>query len=548
MFLDKLSSRENLLLDEQGEKSYMWNAKLSVSVDENFEHEFEESFALHRDAAKKRKKRQRAKRKEISLKTLGARRRQNISIPLQVLGMSPDDIVEALVVVDDEKLTAEALEKVLNFLPKADEIKGIDHVVCDLERKLRKKSPGVSRADIIKMLPPEERLLARLDGIGDVNKKVQLLLFRLTYKEEFKSITQRLKKLSDSVKEIQTSIHLRRILFNILYFVNILNETNAKGFKIATLQKLSGTKMTNGQKGSLLDVVVKHALQSSKGEAAFVDDIADIDRGVHVDYEELKREVNVMGSRLRAAKALSASLLAADSKNRLGAVLRGFYDAQNDSQCKLEFLLRECWNRFENLRTFFLETDMTMNDFLRAFCEFRRSFIESRKRLEQQRRKLESKERKDRSRSKSPRRRVATRSGSKKRSPRSWTRLDKRRGRSHRRAKSVGISNGRNPGRAQDLLHKDGNTEVGRLRSRTPNPQGNRILANYSAASSQESKFHRATPDRHRTGSDNLRGSVALDRLDVTATQFDRDGRDASGMVSSGANPLSTAEDIFREL
>jgi len=335
-----------------------------------------------------------AKEKKINTKVLGNQRRQNISIPIKKMGLTPQEIVKALEEVDLKVLTEENLDRIQKFLGSEKELKDIRGVMTDIKRKKYRRKQ-INGTELLDELPPEERLIMDLEQIANSRERVSNLLFTHTFASEYARAAGMLGTLRAAVGKIATAAQsgqLRRILYNVLRFINMLNKTEEKGFRISTLRKIASTKMTKGS-GSLMDVIVMHSTtidNTSSGD--FQDEISGLDQACLIEYEEVKGIVKGIVGTVKAIKKTIDRMEQMDNigneQNYLDT-LQAFYKERIEDVDDMERNTNDCWFTFCKLRQYFHEPEMDMKEFFQVFVDFHADFAKTKEEMEEKKRKAE---------------------------------------------------------------------------------------------------------------------------------------------------------------
>eukprot|EP00466_Bigelowiella_natans_P020378 jgi/Bigna1/147514/aug1.179_g22222 len=249
--------------------------------------------------------------RKINKEVLPAPRRQIISIPLRKIGLPQKELVAAIEAADKKHLTEETLERVVRMLPTEKEMKNIRTVMMKIQKKRFRRAATLGdvmlNEEIIKQLPAEEGVDGTLGRIVNVHQKLRLLLFTYTFPADCTHAEELLDVVKCAVDKISTAAttgHLRRLLSNILRFINILNQSEMKGFRLATLSRLARTKMTRGQ-GSLLDVVVMHTTSVDKERrGGFLDELHGLDTACEIEFEDIQSLIIGLTTRINEFQRL----------------------------------------------------------------------------------------------------------------------------------------------------------------------------------------------------------------------------------------------------
>ncbi|KAJ3067873.1 hypothetical protein HK102_007314, partial [Quaeritorhiza haematococci] len=175
-------------------------------------------------------------------------RANNIAIMLARIRMSYKEIRDAILGLDDEKLTLENLKVLRQYAPTEEEI--------DLVRDFSGDISSLGNAErYIREVMVIPRFRERLDG----------MIFRRRFATDVKEISPELDGLRKAISQVRSSRKLSVILREVLKIGNYLNGSsfrgNAYGFQIDALLKLKDTKATDvnaKQTPTLLHYMARH--------------------------------------------------------------------------------------------------------------------------------------------------------------------------------------------------------------------------------------------------------------------------------------------------
>ncbi|CAJ2650446.1 unnamed protein product [Trifolium pratense] len=234
---------------------------------------------------------------------------QNLLILLRALNVTMEEVCDAL--YEGNELPSEFLQTLLKMAPTSDE-----------ELKLRLFSGNLSQ------LGPADRFLKAMVDIPFAFKRMEVLLFMCTFKEELTTTMESFAVLEVACKELRSSRLFHKLLEAVLKTGNRMNDGTYRGgaqaFKLDTLLKLSDVKGTDG-KTTLLHFVVQEIIRSEGIKAARAEKesqglsniktdeaVEDNTREIEDHYRELGLEmVSHLSSELENVKR--GSVLDADS-------------------------------------------------------------------------------------------------------------------------------------------------------------------------------------------------------------------------------------------
>ncbi|XP_057527868.1 formin-like protein 5 isoform X3 [Amaranthus tricolor] len=229
------------------EHSMVWDEIRSGSFQFN-EEMIESLFGYNPDD--KRGGDQRSKLKDGSqpqlIQLIDAKKSQNLSILLKALNVTTEEVHDAL--IEGNELPAELLQTLLRMAPTQEE-----------ELKLRLFNGDISQ------LGPAEKFLKALVDIPFAFKRMESLMFMMTFKEEVSAIKESFVTLEVACDELKKSRLFLKLLEAVLKTGNRMNDGTYRGgaqaFKLDTLLKLADVKGTDG-KTTLLHFVVQEIIRT----------------------------------------------------------------------------------------------------------------------------------------------------------------------------------------------------------------------------------------------------------------------------------------------
>ncbi|XP_056699653.1 formin-like protein 3 isoform X2 [Spinacia oleracea] len=180
------------------------------------------------------------------IQIIDPKKSQNLSILLKALNVTTEEVRDAL--IEGNELQTELLQTLLRMAPTQEE-----------ELKLRLFNGDVSQ------LGPAERFLKVLVDIPFSFRRMDSLMFMMTFKEEVSSIKESFVTLEVACDELKKSRLFLKLLEAVLKTGNRMNDGTYRGgaqaFKLDTLLKLADVKGTDG-KTTLLHFVVQEIIRS----------------------------------------------------------------------------------------------------------------------------------------------------------------------------------------------------------------------------------------------------------------------------------------------
>ncbi|ETO09389.1 hypothetical protein RFI_27985, partial [Reticulomyxa filosa] len=163
-----------------------------------------------------------------------SKRSQNVQIALRMLKKTNEEIRKAIVEMDETVFMAETLEKFLETAPTED------------EQRQTEKEANKDDINPLKQFGKCELFFYVLIDLPDLQMRLQLWHFKLSFKGNLFEKHQQLKSLEDACQVIRKSEALREILQIVLAWGNHMNGDTpagqAYGFDLESLHLLTGVK------------------------------------------------------------------------------------------------------------------------------------------------------------------------------------------------------------------------------------------------------------------------------------------------------------------
>uniref|UniRef100_UPI00358F38DF FH1/FH2 domain-containing protein 3-like isoform X2 n=1 Tax=Myxine glutinosa TaxID=7769 RepID=UPI00358F38DF len=258
------------------------------------------------------------KKNEVTV--LDSKRSNAINIGLTVLP-PPRTIKTAILNFDEYALNKEGIEKLLAMIPTEEE-------------KQRIQEAQLAQPNI--PLGPAEQFLLTMASISELGARLQLWAFKMDYESMEKEIVEPLADLKQGMEQLEENKTLRCILATLLAIGNFLNTSNAKGFELTYLEKVSEVKDT-ARKQSLLHHLCTIVLEKFPNSSDLYSEIGAVTRSAKVDFEQLHDNLGQLERRCRS----SWDHLKVISRHESRAVLRQ----------RVAVFLRDCAARIIVLQT-----------------------------------------------------------------------------------------------------------------------------------------------------------------------------------------------------
>ncbi|KAM3920088.1 FH1/FH2 domain-containing protein 1 isoform 2-T2 [Leptodactylus fuscus] len=351
-------------------KGTMWESLDKVNVDtEKLEHLFE-SKAKELISSKKG-----ADVKKQALVVLDPKRSNAINIGLTVLP-TVHIIKTAILNFDEYAISKEGIEKILTMVPTEEE-------------KQKIQEAQIANPDI--PLGSAEQFLLTLSSISGLTSRLQLWAFKLDYETMEKEIGEPLFDLKLGMEQLSKNKTFKVILASLLAVGNFLNGSNAKGFDLSYLEKVSEVKDTVHRQ-TLLHHMCNIVIEKFPDTSDLYSEIAAITRSSKVDFDELADTLVQLEKRCRESWESLKVIAKHETKPGLKNKMTDFLKSSTDKIVILKIVHRRILNRF---RSFLLylgysyasARDMKITRFCRIISEFALEYRTARERVLQQKQK-----------------------------------------------------------------------------------------------------------------------------------------------------------------
>lgn len=250
--------------------------------------------------------------KPAQVSLLDSKRAYNISITLSQFRTTHSALRDSLLAMDDKMMTVDALLALAKAVPTPEEVETVRAYDGD---------PA--------LLGLAERFFLTIGEIPNLGRRVDANLFRATFKTQRADLESSLEARERASTTLRSSSALRKLLKVVLAFGNYMNGGTRKGqqygFRLATLEKLSGTKTSDG-KMSLLEYLVKTVNEKVPEAREFLADMEVVERAARVDSAYQEGEMAKMQLQLRKTHGAVKQSSEDSSKDRFRSVMTEFLE------------------------------------------------------------------------------------------------------------------------------------------------------------------------------------------------------------------------------
>ncbi|XP_072278591.1 FH1/FH2 domain-containing protein 1 isoform X3 [Pyxicephalus adspersus] len=351
-------------------KGTVWESLDKVMVDtEKLEHLFE-SKAKELVSSKKG-----ADAKKQSLVVLDPKRSNAINIGLTVLP-TVHIIKTAILNFDEYAISKEGIEKILTMVPTEEE-------------KQKIQEAQIANPDM--PLGSAEQFLLTLSSISGLTSRLQLWAFKLDYETMEKEIAEPLFDLKQGMEQLSKNKTFKVILASLLAVGNFLNGSNAKGFDLSYLEKVSEVKDTVHRQ-TLLHHMCNIVIEKFPDTTDLYSEIAAITRSSKVDFDDLAESLVQLEKRCRESWDSLKVIAKHETKPGLKNKMTDFLKSCTDKIVILKIVHRRILNRFRSFLlylgyTYSSARDMKITRFCRIISEFALEYRTTRERVLQQKQK-----------------------------------------------------------------------------------------------------------------------------------------------------------------
>ncbi|KAM4721282.1 FH1/FH2 domain-containing protein 1 isoform 1-T1 [Rhinophrynus dorsalis] len=351
-------------------KASLWDSLDKVSLDtDKLEHLFE-SKAKELTVTKKG-----ADLKKQSLVVLDPKRSNAINIGLTVLP-TVHIIKTAIMNFDEYAISKEGIEKILTMVPTDEEKQKI--------QEAQLANPDVP-------LGTAEQFLLTLSSISGLTARLQLWAFKLDYETMEKEIAEPLFDLKLGMEQLSKNKTFQVILASLLAVGNFLNGSNAKGFDLSYLEKVSEVKDTVHRQ-SLLHHMCNIVIEKFPNTSDLYSEIAAITRSSKVDFDELADTLIQLENRCRESWESLKVMAKHETKPGLRNKMTDFLKCCTEKIVILKIVHRRILNRFRSFLlylgyTYSSARDMKITRFCKIISEFALEYRTTRERVLQQKQK-----------------------------------------------------------------------------------------------------------------------------------------------------------------
>uniref|UniRef100_A0A672L5N5 Formin homology 2 domain containing 1 n=1 Tax=Sinocyclocheilus grahami TaxID=75366 RepID=A0A672L5N5_SINGR len=348
----------------------VWASLDKVAVDTaKLEHLFE-SKGKDLPVAKKS-----AEIKKAAILVLDPKRSNAINIGMTVLP-AIHVIKSAILTFDEFSISKEGIEKILTMIPTDEEKQKI--------QEAQLANPDVP-------LGTAEQFLLTLSSISGLTARLQLWAFKLNYETLEKEIAEPLFDLKLGMEQLAKNKTFKRILATLLAIGNFLNSSNAKGFELSYLEKVTEVKDTVHRQ-SLLHHTCNFVVENYPDTTDLYSEIPANTRSAKVDFEQLSENLIQLERKCKASWDNLKVVAKHETKPNLKNKMTEFLKDCTERIIILKVVHRRIINRFHSFLLYLGQPSYSVRDtkvtqFCKIISEFALEYRTTRERVLTQKRK-----------------------------------------------------------------------------------------------------------------------------------------------------------------
>jgi diaphanous 1 len=255
----------------------------------------------------------------------------NIALLLGYMRMSPNDIRDAIVNMDEEKLSQGNIDALKDKAPSPDEIESLCAYTGEKE-----------------LLAPTDQFYLAIKDIPRLTARLNCWAFKYKFGNDIAQILPDVDSLTLAVTEVIDSTRFKRFLSVVLAVTNFLNAKSAKkdsyGFKLKSLLKLGDTKSAKNNM-SLLQYIAVYCEKNDADLLELGNDIPHLEAATRVSLPDVTNEVKKLQTGVKLVEQEIAEY-DENSNDRFVKVMRDFL---NDAQDQLNDITAALMNLEEQL-------------------------------------------------------------------------------------------------------------------------------------------------------------------------------------------------------
>ena len=238
--------------------------------------------------------------KRGAVRVIDPKRANNGGIILARLKMSHDDMADAVDRINEQALTAEQIEHIIEYLPTKEERKALEAYMLE---------GGQDAAEKFDVLCECEKFMVSMMTVKHAKRKVRALLFKLQFQSCIEDIYTDTLTVEAACDELTNSVRLRRLLGIILEFGNRLNtagngKRKAGAFKLESLLKLNQAKAFD-KKTTFLHFIILLVQRNNELLLNFKDDLPTVFKADKVYWDQCISDLEEVENQLENVRKIA---------------------------------------------------------------------------------------------------------------------------------------------------------------------------------------------------------------------------------------------------
>lgn len=239
-------------------------------------------------------------RRGASVRVIDAKRANNGGIILARLKMSHDGMADAVDRINENALSAEQIENIIEYLPSKEERKALETYMLEGGQDAGQKFESLCEC---------EKFMVSMMTVKHAKQKVRALLFRLQFETCIRDIQQDTLGVEAACDELMDSGKLKKLLGYILKFGNRLNtagngKRKAGAFTLDSLLKLNQAKAFD-KKTTFLQYIVQIVLRNDLGVAHFKEELPGVFKAERVYWDQCLTDLEELESQLENVRRIA---------------------------------------------------------------------------------------------------------------------------------------------------------------------------------------------------------------------------------------------------
>ena len=319
---------------------------------------FEGSFA---QAVRKKVNLNRAKERKKTVLAMDMKRATAVGISLAKFNASQDDIVRAIVRLDDSVFkSSENVEAILKCVPTDEE---------------RKALLSLHEAGNSSKLSDAEKFCLRLLEIPNIESRMKTYLLKFTLFDQLEDLKKVVQAHTMAVHEVKMSRSFLMLLRSTLVLGNYLNHGTrlggALGYRMSVLSKLKDVRCTDSSNTNLLEYIVRMAVKNRPDSKSLSDEVPHaVSKEIQTSLQDVVSHLSAIECSLMDAK-YELTAPSQDVKVDMGLVPAA--DADGEPRVRVEIVA----DAYYDVMTAFVEESTALkNDLMEAVEKCKKSFSE----------------------------------------------------------------------------------------------------------------------------------------------------------------------------